>query len=44
MTKIIFVACAYNRPKILRLSLMGLERLQKMQQFDVLMACSDKED
>jgi hypothetical protein len=41
--KILFLACAYNRPKILRLSLLGLQRLQKVRQFDTLIACSDKE-
>lgn len=39
--KILFLACAYNRPKILRLALMGLNRLKKIKDFDVLIACSD---
>ena len=41
--KILFLACAYNRPKILRLALMGLNRLKEIHDFDTLIACSDSE-
>lgn len=43
MSRIIFVACAYNRPQILKLSLLGLERLKKVAYFQTLIACSDLE-
>lgn len=43
MSKILFLACAYNRPKVLRLALMGLNRLKQVHDFEVLVACSDSD-
>lgn len=38
-----FAGCAYGRPKVFRVALLGLERLRKIQDFDVLLAVSDEE-
>lgn len=38
-----FAGCAYGRPKVFRVALLGLERLRKIKDFDVLLAVSDEE-
>lgn len=43
MLKILFVTCFYNRPKISKLYLLGLKRLKKIYNFDILVCCSDNE-
>lgn len=41
--KILFITCFYNRPQISKLYLLGLERLKKVHDLDVLIYCSDEE-
>lgn len=40
--KLLFTTCFYNRPEISKLYLLGLERLKKIHDFDLLVCCSDK--
>jgi hypothetical protein len=41
--KVLFITCMYNRPKISKLYLLGLKRLNQIYPLDVIVYCSDQE-